>query len=56
MNNHQVWEHERPNIDQVEGELDDLPCSNHPWKGEPELDITKARIENDDLRLFFVIN
>ena len=52
VNKYEVYEHKPSNIDHIESELDDLPCSNYPWKGEPELDLSKVRIENNDLKPF----
>ena len=52
VNKYEVWEHKPSNIDHVESELDDLPCSNYPWKGEPKLDLSKVRVEDDELRPF----
>ena len=49
MNAYNVCEHKPLNIDQVEGELDDLTCCNHLCKSKPELDITKIWIKNDEL-------
>ena len=52
VNKYEVWEHKPANVDHIEEDLDDLSCSNYPWKGEPELDLSKVRIENDTLRPF----
>ena len=49
VNKYHVWEHIPSNLDHVENDLDDLPCTNYPWKGEPDIDLTNVRIENDKL-------
>ena len=52
VNKYDIWEHKPSNIDHVESELDELPCTNYPWKGEPKLDLTKIRIEDPELQTF----
>ena len=51
-NRYETWEHKPTNLDHIESELDDLSCSNYPWKGEPDIDIDAVHVENDYLRPF----
>ena len=51
-NKYETWEHVPSNLDHVDNELDDLPCSNYPWNGEPDIDISQINIKNEQLRPF----
>ena len=51
-NRYDTWEHKPHNLDHVNTELDDLPGTNYPWKGEKALDIDKVEIKNPALRPF----
>ena len=51
-NRYETWEHKPTNYDHIESELDTLPGTNYPWKGEPKLDVDSIEIDNPDLRPF----
>ena len=51
-NRYDTWEHRPNNYDHIETELDPLPCTRYPWKGEPKLDVHNVKIDNTDLRPF----
>ncbi|MCP5008180.1 MAG: hypothetical protein GY941_30240, partial [Planctomycetes bacterium] len=46
--------HNPTNIDNVDGELDDLLCSNYPLVTEPKLDFSDLKIENEEFRAFVI--
>ena len=52
---HQIGEyiHKPENIDHIESELGDIPCSNYPlYEKEPQIDFSKIKVENTELREF----
>ena len=49
VNRFETWEHKPRNIDYVDNELDALLCTRYPWKGEPEIDISKVTVKDQDL-------
>jgi len=52
VNKYETWEHKPTNYDHVETELDPLPGTNYPWKGEPKIDVDSIEIDNTDLKPF----
>ena len=52
VNKYHVWEHKPHNIDHIDTELDDLLCTKYPYKGEPDIDISKVKVKDPELAPF----